>query len=76
MKLLRSDFLTFGKFTLFQQLLFSYQNKVNDHAPECGEVDVQLAVRGHVADQKDAGGKTKRLFFYNKDNNSGRELEK
>ena len=63
MKLLRSDFLTFGKFTLFQQLLYSYQNKVNDHAPECGEVDVQLAVRGHVADQKDAGGKTKRLFF-------------
>ena len=56
--------------------MLSYQNKVNDHAPECGEVDVQLAVRGHVADQKDAGGKTKRLFFHNKDSNSGRELEK
>ena len=46
--------------------MFSYQNKVNDHAPECGEVDVQLAVRGHVADQQDAGGKTKRLFFTTK----------
>jgi hypothetical protein len=28
----------------------AYQNEVNDHAPECREVDVKLAVGGDIAD--------------------------
>ena len=30
-----------------------YQNKVDDHAPECREVYVEFSVRRHVADQQD-----------------------